>query len=293
MIPQKGSFDGVLQVDESVTYSIHVIRRRRAFLHTPDSTIEAGYFLRQDIFASHLRSELGEWRIKTENREPGTTPLKVVGIPERLFPGRTGGYISEISQLNSECEPTWSAKRQYPNRRRYRIAKQQQSFTRINDAIRVPEIRLINSEGAQVGIVETSQAMAMAEEADLDLVEVAPEAKPPVCRIMDYGKYRFDKEKKAKEARKKGQAVQMKTVRIKTANISEHDMEYRLGHIREFIGKGNLVKISMRFLGRQVAYRDRGRQVMQEVADKLLDVAVVHQHPQMEGREMSMILRPL
>lgn len=135
--------------------------------------------------------------------------------------------------------------------------------------------------------------MAMAEEADLDLVEVAPEARPPVCRIMDYGKYRFDKEKKAKEARKKGQAVQMKTVRIKSANISEHDMEYRLGHIREFIGQGNLVKISMRFLGRQVAYRDRGRQVMQEVAEKLLDVAIVHQHPQMEGREMSMILRPL
>ena len=157
----------------------------------------------------------------------------------------------------------------------------------------MPEIRLIDADGTQKGVVGTPEAMSMAEEADLDLVEVAPEAKPPVCRIMDYGKYRFDKEKKAKEARKKGQALQMKTVRIKTANISEHDIAYRLGHIREFIGKGNRVKISMRFFGRQVAYRDRGREVMQEVAKKLLDIAAVDQQPQLEGREMSMILKPL
>ena len=133
----------------------------------------------------------------------------------------------------------------------------------------------------------------MAEESDLDLVEIAPEASPPVCRIMDFGKYRYDQEKKVKESRKKQHNVQMKTVRIKTANISEHDMEYRLGHIREFIGKRNPVKVSMRFPGRQMAYKDRGREVMQEVAKKLEDVAAVDQMPQMEGREMSMILRPL
>ena len=126
-----------------------------------------------------------------------------------------------------------------------------------------------------------------------DLVEVAAEARPPVCRIIDYGKFRYDQEKKAKEARKKQHNVQMKTVRIKTANISEHDMEYRLGHIREFIGKGNRVKVSMRFFGRQMAFKDRGRQVMQDVAEKLEDVAKVDQMPTMEGREMSMILRPV
>ena len=135
--------------------------------------------------------------------------------------------------------------------------------------------------------------MQMAEEADLDLVEIAPDAKPPVCRIMDYGKYRYDKEKKAKEARKKQHNVQMKTVRIKTANIAEHDMEYRLGHIREFIGKGNRVKVSMRFFGRQMAYRDRGKIVLEDLAKKVEDIAAVDQMPQMEGREMSMILRPL
>jgi translation initiation factor IF-3 len=163
----------------------------------------------------------------------------------------------------------------------------------VNDAIRVPQIRLIDAEGEQVGVVEILDAMKMAEESELDLVEIAPEASPPVCRIMDFGKYRYDKEKKLKEGRKKQHNVQMKTVRIKTANISEHDMEYRLGHIREFISKGNPVKVSMRFPGRQMAYKDRGREVMEDVAKKVEDVAAVDQMPQMEGREMSMILRPV
>ena len=157
----------------------------------------------------------------------------------------------------------------------------------------MPQVRLIGADGEQVGVIETAQALALAEEADLDLVEVAAEARPPVCRIIDYGKYRYDQEKKAKEARKKQHNVQMKTVRIKTANISEHDMAYRLGHIREFIGKGNRVKVSMRFMGRQMAFKDRGRLVMQDVAEKLEDVANVDQMPTMEGREMSMILRPV
>ena len=176
--------------------------------------------------------------------------------------------------------------------RRIPIAKQQ-TFTRINDAIRVPQVRLIDADGSQLGVIETGSAMERAEQADLDLVEVAPEARPPVCRIMDFGKYRYDKEKKEKEARKKQHNVQMKTVRIKTANISQHDMECRLGHIREFIGKGNRVKVSMRFFGRQMAFKDRGREVMQDVAEKLEDVAKVDQMPTMEGREMSMILRPV
>jgi translation initiation factor IF-3 len=172
------------------------------------------------------------------------------------------------------------------------IAKPQ-SFTRINEAIRVPQVRLIGADGSQVGVVDTTRALEMASAAELDLVEVAPEARPPVCRIMDYGKYRYDKEKKAKEARKKQHQVQMKGIRISTANISEHDLEYRLGHIREFIGKGNRVKVSVRFRGRQMAYQDRGREILDEVAKNLVDVAVVDQTPRMEGREMSLILRPV
>jgi len=157
----------------------------------------------------------------------------------------------------------------------------------------VPQIRLIGSDGGQVGIIETARALAMAEEANLDLVEVAAEARPPVCRIIDYGKLRYDQEKKAKEARKKQQNVQMKGIRIAGANISEHDLEYRMGHIRTFIEKGNRVKVSVRFKGRQMAYQERGYRLLQELADKLKDVAIIDQSPKMEGREMSLILRPL
>lgn len=157
----------------------------------------------------------------------------------------------------------------------------------------MPKIRLIGSDGGQVGIIETARALAMAEEANLDLVEVAAEARPPVCRIIDYGKLRYDQEKKAKEARKKQQNVQMKGIRIAGANISEHDLEYRMGHIRTFIEKGNRVKVSVRFKGRQMAYQERGYRLLQELADKLKDVAIVDQSPKMEGREMSLILRPL
>ena len=133
----------------------------------------------------------------------------------------------------------------------------------------------------------------MAETAEMDLVEVAPEAKPPVCRIIDYGKFRYDKEKKAKEARKKQQTVQMKAVLLRTANISDHDLEYRMGHIREFIDHGNRVKVRVRFPGRQMAYQGRGQEILEQVAEKLEDVAVVDQRPKMEGREMSLILRPI
>ena len=135
--------------------------------------------------------------------------------------------------------------------------------------------------------------MEMAEEEDLDLVEIAPEAKPPVCRIIDYGKYRYENEKKAKEARKKQHSVQMKEILFKSSVISDHDVEYRMAHIREFISKGNRVKVRMRFPGRQMAYRDRGRQILSNAAGNLEDVAILDQEPRMEGREMSMILRPI
>lgn len=135
--------------------------------------------------------------------------------------------------------------------------------------------------------------MEMAESEELDLVEVAPEARPPVCRIIDYGKYRYEKEKKVKEARKKQHSVQMKEILFKTSAIHEHDIEYRMNHIREFIGKGNRVKVRMRFPGRQMAYRERGREVLEKAAQNLEDVAVLDQAPRMEGREMSMILRPI
>jgi translation initiation factor IF-3 len=152
---------------------------------------------------------------------------------------------------------------------------------------------LIGPEGEQVGVVDTARAIEIAVEAELDLVEIAPEAQPPVCRIVDYGKFRYDKEKKAKEARKKQHNVQMKGIRIAGANISEHDLEYRITHIREFIEKGNRVKVSVRFRGRQMAYQEKGRELLRTLAVKMTDLAVVDQEPRMEGREMSLILRPI
>lgn len=157
----------------------------------------------------------------------------------------------------------------------------------------MPQVRLIDQNGAQIGIVDIRKALEMAEAAELDLVEIAPDAKPPVCRIIDYGKFRYDREKKAKEARKKQHNVQMKQIRVAGANIAEHDLEYRMAHIREFIAKGNRVKVSVRFRGRQIAYQDKGREILLDMAKKLEDVAVVDQEPRMEGREMSLILRPL
>ncbi len=162
----------------------------------------------------------------------------------------------------------------------------------MNRDIRVPQVRLIAQDGTQVGIVDTREALQMAEAADLDLVEVAADARPPVCRIIDYGKYQYEREKKAKEARKKQHNVQMKAIRIAGANISEHDLGYRMAHIREFLTKGNRVKVSVRFRGRQMAYQNQGRDLLVDVAKELEGVAVVDQPPRMEGREMSMILRP-
>lgn len=135
--------------------------------------------------------------------------------------------------------------------------------------------------------------MEMAQAQMIDLVEVAPDARPPVCRLMDYGKYRYDQEKRVKEARKKQHQVQLKAVRIKTPNISDHDLTYRLTHIREFIGQGNRVKVSVRFRGRQMAYQDRGREILNTMATQVQDVAGIDQPPKMEGREMSLLLIPL
>ena len=152
-------------------------------------------------------------------------------------------------------------------------------------------MRLIGADGEQIGVVDTARAIEIAEEAELDLVEIAPDAQPPVCRVVDYGKFRYDREKKAKEARKRQHNVQMKGIRINGANISEHDLEYRLSHMREFIEKGNRVKVSFR--GRQMAYQERDASYLISLLPKSKILQRLIKTPRMEGREMSLILRPL
>ena len=163
---------------------------------------------------------------------------------------------------------------------------------RINDLIRVREVRLIDAEGNQLGIIPTPEAMDMAKEAGIDLVEIAPNAKPPVCKILDYGKYKFEQEKKIKESRKKQKLLKLKEIRMQP-KIEKHDLGFKSKHVQEFLDEGNKVKVTVRFRGRELAHTELGRGVLERVTENLDDGSFsVDRKPQMEGRFMSMILAP-
>ncbi|HEU4558113.1 MAG TPA: translation initiation factor IF-3 [Longimicrobium sp.] len=162
---------------------------------------------------------------------------------------------------------------------------------RVNRQIRISPVRVINPDGEQAGILPIEQAMAMAEEQGLDLVEVAPMARPPVCRIMDYGKFKYEEQRQAREARKRQHHVQIKEVKMRPG-IEDHDFEFKTRHARRFLEEGNKVKLTMMFRGRQMAHPEFGRQVLDRVSALLQDISKVEQHPQLEGRSMVMVLAP-
>ena len=162
---------------------------------------------------------------------------------------------------------------------------------RINEQIRVPEVRLIGADGEQVGVMPTREALAQAAEAHLDLVEVAPQASPPVCRIMDYGKFKYQQSKKQQEARRRQTIIQVKEIKVRP-KIEEHDMGFKLKNTRRFLGEGDKVKISVIFRGREIAHTDRGFKILSQMAEALADVGTVEQAPRLEGRNMSMIVTP-
>jgi len=157
--------------------------------------------------------------------------------------------------------------------------------------IRVREVRLIDDQGNQIGIVPTLEARSMADEKGLDLVEVAPNSNPPVCRILDYGKYKFELEKKNRENKKKQKLMELKEIRMQP-KIDQHDLQFKTKHVREFLDKGAKVKVTIRFRGRELAHTDRGRDVLHKVLDMLERDVVVDRSPAMEGRFMSMIISP-
>lgn len=161
----------------------------------------------------------------------------------------------------------------------------------INDEIRVKEVRLIGPESEQLGIVQIREAMQMAMDANLDLVNVAPQAKPPVCRIMDYGKYRYEMQKKEKEARKNQKVVELKEVRF-SATIDEHDFQTKLRNVIKFLNDEDKVKCSVRFRGREITHASIGQRVLERVAEEVKDICVVERRPKLEGRSMIMILSP-
>jgi translation initiation factor IF-3 len=162
---------------------------------------------------------------------------------------------------------------------------------RINERIRISEVRLIDETGAQRGIVAVPEAMRIAKEKGLDLVEVSPTAKPPVCKLLDYGKYKFEQEKKGKESKRKQKAVRLKEIRMQP-KINIHDLQFKTRHIKEFLEDGNKVKVTVRFRGRELAHTELGRDVLQRVLDLLVDSYSVDKPPTMEGRFMSMMLSP-
>jgi len=152
-------------------------------------------------------------------------------------------------------------------------------------------VRLITEDGEQVGIMPIEQALALAEDRGLDLVEVAPNARPPVCRVMDYGKYKYEEARKARKAKKKQHTVQIKEVKLRPG-IEEHDFEFKVRHARRFLEEGNKVKATMMFRGRQITHAEIGRDVLLRVAGVLEDLAKIESHPSIEGRNMTMILAP-
>ena len=159
----------------------------------------------------------------------------------------------------------------------------------INEQIRDREIRLISENGEQLGIMSAREAMKIAQEAELDLVKIAPMAKPPVCKIIDYGKYKYEQTRKEKEARKKQKTVEIKEVRL-SPNIDTNDLNTKVNNAKKFITKGNKVKVTLRFRGREMAHVQQSRHILDDFAETLSDIAVVEKPAKMEGRAMSMVL---
>ena len=162
---------------------------------------------------------------------------------------------------------------------------------RINEQIRAREVRLIREEGEQQGIMPVSQALDMAREMGLDLVEVAPQANPPVVKILDYGKFRFETEKRIRDSRKKQKLLKLKEIRMQP-KIDDHDLDFKSKHIKEFLSEGNKVKVTIRFRGRELAHTELGFDVMKDVLSRIEGEYVMDKPPAMEGRFMSMVLGP-
>jgi translation initiation factor IF-3 len=179
-----------------------------------------------------------------------------------------------------------------PIPRRFDRRPPERDTTRINERIRVPELRLISEDGEQIGIVKRDDALAYARERDLDLVEIAPEAKPPVCRILDYSKYKYEQEQKRKAARKHQQQVTVREMKLRP-KIAPNDYETKKGHILRFLKRNDKVKVTIMFRGREQAHPERGEALLMKLAGELSELATIEQSPSQEGRNMTMLLTPV
>jgi len=161
----------------------------------------------------------------------------------------------------------------------------------INEEIKANEVRVIGADGKQLGVMKIAEAIRLSNEAELDLVEIAPDAVPPVCKIMDYGKFRFEKEKREKEQRKKRQIIELKEIQLK-CRIDTHDFNTKLNHTLKFLSQGNKVKVIVKFFGREMAHTELGAQLLDRFAEGCGENAVIEKKPLLDGRNMTMILAP-
>jgi translation initiation factor IF-3 len=178
-----------------------------------------------------------------------------------------------------------------PVPRRFDRRPPERDTTRINERIRVPEVRLIDDEGKQVGVMKTPDALVFAQERELDLVEVAPEARPPVCRVLDYSKYKYEQAQKQKQARKHQQQITVREIKFRP-KIAEHDYDTKKHHVERFLRHKDKVKITIMFRGREVTHPERGTAILDRLAEELQELGVVEQRPMQEGRNMTMLIAP-
>jgi translation initiation factor IF-3 len=178
-----------------------------------------------------------------------------------------------------------------PVPRRFDRRPPERDTTRVNERIRVPEVRVIGDDGQQIGVMKTDQALRMAQDRDLDLVEVAPEARPPVCRILDYSKYKYEQAQKVKQARKHQQQIVIREIKFRP-KIAQHDYDTKKGHVERFLRHKDKVKITIMFRGREVTHPERGRMILDRLAEELQELAIIEQRPNLDGRNMTMMLGP-
>ena len=178
-----------------------------------------------------------------------------------------------------------------PVPRRFDRRPPERDQTRVNERIRVPEVRVIDDEGNQIGVMKTPDALAFAQERDLDLVEVAPEARPPVCRVLDYSKYKYEQAQKLKQARKHQQQITVREIKFRP-KIAQHDYDTKKHHVERFLKHKDKVKVTIMFRGREVTHPERGTAILDRLAEELSELGVVEQRPMQEGRNMTMMMAP-
>jgi translation initiation factor IF-3 len=195
---------------------------------------------------------------------------------------------------SSPSSPSGPPGSSFPPRPRFPrgpIPNQNKDEHRINERIRVPQVRLIDEQGNQVGVVATQEALQMARERGLDLMEVSPNAQPPVCKICDYGKFKYEKKKKEHEAKKKQTVIKVKEIQLRP-QTEEHDLEYKFKNVRQFLEEGDKAKITIMFRGREITYVDQGFKMMKQLSEMVKDIAIIEAAPKLEGKKLIMILAP-